>query len=109
MKNAIDWASRPYGNNSFDGKPVAVISASPGMFGGYAAQEQLKQVLLALNTRLIVQPAVMVGSAHQKFDQDGNLTDPDAEKFMKQLLANLVASATLISASKHMIVQPINA
>jgi chromate reductase len=45
LKNAIDWASRPYGHNSFDGKPTAVMSASPSLFGGIAAQDQLKQVL----------------------------------------------------------------
>jgi chromate reductase len=89
LKNAIDWASRPYGHNSFNGKPVAVISATPGAFGGVAAQDQLKQVLLALNARLVVQPAVVVASAHQKFDRNGNLTDQDTKQFLTQLLAEL--------------------
>jgi chromate reductase len=43
LKNAIDWASRPYGDNSFDGKPVAIMSASPGMLGGVRAQYHLRQ------------------------------------------------------------------
>jgi len=90
LKNAIDWASRPYGHNSFDGKPVAVMSAATGMFGGVAAQDQLKQVLLALNMHLVTQPAVIVTSVQDKFDLDNELTDPDAKQFMKQLLANLV-------------------
>ena len=60
-------------------KAVAVISATPGAFGGVAAQDQLKQVLLAVNTHLVVTPAVIVASAHQKFDQQGNLTDEDTK------------------------------
>ena len=90
LKNAIDWGSRPYGQNSFNGKPVAVISASPGTFGGVGAQDQLKQVLLALNMHLVSQPAVIVISAHDKIDSDGNLTDPITTQFFTQLLANLV-------------------
>jgi chromate reductase len=50
LKNAIEWASRPYAQNSFDGKPTAVMSASPGLFGGVRAQEHLKQDLVAVNT-----------------------------------------------------------
>jgi chromate reductase len=90
LKNAIDWASRPYGHNSFDAKPVAVMSAATGMLGGVAAQDQLKQVLLTVNMRLVTQPAVIVTFAQHKFDLDSELTDPDAKQFMRQLLANLV-------------------
>jgi chromate reductase len=97
LKNAIDWASRPYGDNSFDGKPVAVLSATPGFFGGTAAQDQLKQVLMALNMHPITQPAVIVTSAQEKFDPDGNLTDPNARLFIKLLLANLVGFARKLS------------
>ncbi len=106
LKNAIDWASRPYGHNSFDGKPVAVISASPGMFGGIAAQDQLKQVLLALNMHLVTQPATIVASAHQKFDSDGNLTDTDTKRFMEQCLANLVALARKLARTDRALVAP---
>lgn len=90
LKNAIDWASRPRGHNSFDDKPVAVMSASTGIFGGVAAQDQLKQVLMAMNMRVIAQPAVILASAHKKFDVNGELVDADAKQFMKSLLANLV-------------------
>jgi chromate reductase len=97
LKNAIDWGSRPYGQNSFNGKPVAVISASPGTFGGVGAQDQLKLVLLALNMHLVSQPAVIVTSAHDKIDSDGNLTDPITTQFFTQLLANLVKFARKFS------------
>ncbi len=109
LKNAIDWASRPYGRNSFNGKAVAVISATPGAFGGVAAQDQLKQVLLALNTRLVVTPAVIVASAHQKFDQQGNLTDEDTKQFLAGLLSNLTEQARLTSRSRLSTVENIAA
>ena len=101
LKNAIDWASRPYGHNSFDGKSVAVMSAATGMFGAVAAQDQLKQVLLALNMCLVAQPAVIVTSAQHKFDLDNELTDPDTKHFMKQLLANLVDLTRKLSQSEE--------
>jgi len=100
LKNAIDWASRPYGHNSFNGKPVAVMSATPGLFGGVSAQDQLKQVLLALNMRVVAQPAVIVTSAHEKFDINHELTDADAKQFMKQLLTNLVDLTRRITQSE---------
>ena len=95
LKNAIDWASRPYGHNSFEGKPTAVISASPGLFGGLAAQDQLKQVLLALNIRLVVQPAVIVTSVQQKIDEEGGILDPNTKQFLQQLITNIVNLARL--------------
>ena len=101
LKNAIDWASRPYGHNSFNGKPVAVISAAPGMFGGVSAQDQLKQVLLALNMHVVAQPAVIVTSVHEKFDMNHELTDADAKQFMTQLLANLVNLTRRLTQSEE--------
>ena len=110
LKNAIEWASRPYGHNSFNGKPVAVISATTGMFGGVAAQDHLKQVLMALNMHLVTQPAVHVTSAQLKFDLHNNLTDPDAKQFMKQLLANLVdLTRTLKHSEESLLMGPIAA
>lgn len=101
LKNAIDWASRPYGHNSFNGKPVAVMSAAPGLFGGVSAQDQLKQVLLALNMHVVAQPAVIVTSVHEKFDMNHELTDADAKQFMKQLLANLVNLTRRLTQSEE--------
>ena len=106
LKNAIDWASRPYGHNSFDGKPVAVISASPGLFGGIGAQDQLKHVLLALNTRLVTQPQVIVTSAHQKIDQDANILDPNTKQFATQLITNLVNFTRRITQPQPTFVAP---
>jgi chromate reductase len=101
LKNAIDWASRPHGHNSFDGKPVAVMSAAPGMFGGVAAQDQLKQVLLALNMHVVAQPAVIVASVDRKLDLNNELIDADAKQFMRKLLTNLVDLARRLARSEE--------
>ena len=106
LKNAIDWASRPYGKNSFDGKPTAVMSASPTLFGGVAAQDHLKQVLLALNTRIVTQPAVIVSMAHEKFDENGNLLDSNTQLFLRQLITNLVNTARQFSRAEQTFIAP---
>lgn len=91
LKNAIDWASRPYGDNSFEGKTVAVMSASTGMLGGARAQYQLRQVFVFLNMHPLNRPEVFVTFANQKFDEKGKLTDEKTKEFIKQLLQALVA------------------
>jgi chromate reductase len=93
LKNAIDWASRPYSDNSFDGKPVALMGASPGMFGTVRAQYHLRQVLVSLNMHAVNRPEVFVGLAREKFDASGNLTDEKTEELVARLLANLVSLA----------------
>ena len=89
LKNAIDWASRPYGDNPFDGKPVAIMSASIGMLGGARAQYHLRQIFVFLNMYPINGPEVIVTFAHDKFDSQGRLIDQNTQKFLKQLLLNL--------------------
>jgi len=93
LKNAIDWASRPPGDNSFDGKPVAMMSASIGMLGGARAQYQLRQVFVTLNMYPLNKPEVFVTFANQKFDDKGNLLDEKTKELMGNLLENLVAWA----------------
>jgi chromate reductase, NAD(P)H dehydrogenase (quinone) len=90
LKNAIDWASRPYGDNPFDGKPVAIMSASPGMLGGANAQFHLRQTCVFLNMYPINKPLVIVTFAQDKFDANGKLVDNNTKKFLRQLLDNLV-------------------
>lgn len=90
LKNAIDWASRPYGDNSWDGKPVAVMSASIGLLGGARAQYHLRQSLVFLNMHALNQPEVMIANAAQKFDENGNLTDEETRKRIRQLIEALV-------------------
>src|SRR4249920_1743990 len=74
LKNAIDWASRPYGDNAWNGKPVAVMGASLGMLGTARAQYHLRQVFVFLDMDALNQPEVMI-NASKSFDDQGNLTD----------------------------------
>jgi chromate reductase len=90
LKNAIDFASRPYGDNPFNDKPVAIMSASIGMLGGARAQYHLRQMFVFLNMHPVNGPEVIVTSAQNKFDSNGNLIDENTRNFLKQLLQNLV-------------------
>lgn len=91
LKNAIDWASRPYGDNSFEGKPVAIMSASTGLFGGSRAQYHLRQVLVFLNMYPLNRPEVFIMLADRKIDAEGRVTDEETKKRIGQLLEALVA------------------
>jgi chromate reductase len=91
LKNAIDWASRPYGDNSFEGKPAAIMSASTGMLGGARSQYHLRQILVFLDMHPVNKPEVFVNFAAQKIDEQGNLTDEATRGIIKQLLESLVA------------------
>lgn len=90
LKNAIDVASRPYGDSAWNGKPVALMSASVGLFGGGRAQYHLRQSFVFLNMFAVTQPEVMIPAAQDKFDEGGNLTDETSKRLIKQLLQNLV-------------------
>src|SRR4030066_422886 len=90
LKNAIDWASRPYGDNSFEAKPVAIMSASIGMLGGARAQNHLRQTFVFLNMHPFNRPEVLVAFAKEKFDENGRLKDEMSKKFIKELLEGLV-------------------
>ena len=90
LKNAIDWASRPYGDSAWNGKPVAVMGASVGSIGTARAQYHLRQTFVFLNMYAVNQPEVMLGNAHKHFDQDGKLTDETAKNLIRQLLEELV-------------------
>ena len=91
LKNAIDWASRPYGDSAWDGKPVAIMGASPGRFGTARAQYHLRQCFVFLNMRALCQPELMIADASDKFDDQGNLVDQDTRDRIKKLVEALVA------------------
>jgi chromate reductase, NAD(P)H dehydrogenase (quinone) len=89
LKNAIDWASRPYGQSAWTGKPVAVMGASAGNLGAARAQYHLRQTFVFLDIYAVNQPEVMIGSAYEKFDKEGNLGDEKAKELIAKLLQNL--------------------
>lgn len=93
LKNALDWGSRPYGDNAWDNKPVAIMGASPGMQGTARAQYHLRQVFVYLNMYPLNQPEVMIGSVHDKFDAKGSLTDPKTRQKIAELLTTLTIYA----------------
>jgi len=93
LKNAIDWASRPYGDSAWAGKPVAVMGASIGALGTARAQYHLRQCFVFLDMDPVNQPEVMIGGAQQRFDPQGNLTDETSRKLITELLGALAEKA----------------
>jgi chromate reductase len=91
LKNAIDWASRPYGDNAWDGKPVAIMGASPGSLGTARAQYHLRQTFVFLNMYPLNRPEVMISNAAQRFDAQGHLADGGLRTRIRQLLEALAA------------------
>jgi chromate reductase len=98
LKNAIDWASRPP-DQPFDGKPIAIMGASPGRLGSARAQYHLRQCFVFLNGLVLNKPEVMIGGAGQLFDDDLRLTDDKTSEMIQRLLASLAEHAARASAS----------
>lgn len=90
LKNVIDWASRPYGDSAWEGKPALIMGASSGAIGTARMQYHLRQTMVFLNMFPLNKPEVMIGNAASKFDDSGNLTDEKTREFIKQAVAALV-------------------
>ena len=90
LKNAIDWASRPYGDSAWNGKPAAIMGASIGGIGTARMQYHLRQIMVFLNMFPLNQPEVMISNATEKFDAEGNLTDEPTKEFIASQLKALV-------------------
>ena len=90
LKNTIDWLSRPPRGSALNGKPVALMGASPGVTGTARSQSQLRQAFVFTNSYAMPQPEVLVGRAHEKFDAEGRLTDEVTRKFIGQFLDQFV-------------------
>ena len=86
LKNAIDVASRPYGHTRWDGKPGAVVSASPGAIGGFGANQHLRQSLVFLNVPPLQQPETYLGHADKLFDEAGKLVNDKTREFLEKLM-----------------------
>jgi chromate reductase len=83
LKNAIDWCSRPYGQNAFAGKPVAICGASPGAIGTACAQQNLRSILGYLDTILLGQPEVYFQFKEGIIDDEGNIDNDNTRKFLQ--------------------------
>jgi chromate reductase len=90
LKNALDWASRPFPDNAFKGKPVAVVGASTGLFGAVWAQAETRKVLGIIGAD-VLDGELPVGQASGAFGDDGHLVEPDLRNALEELLGVLAA------------------
>ncbi len=86
LKNAIDVASRPYGKSSFLGKPVGIVSNSPGPLGGVSAAKHLQNILPGISGPIMGQPETYLNGIGDAFDETGNLTKESLQKVLQQYL-----------------------
>lgn len=86
LKNAIDWASRPWGQNSFTHKPSGIIGASPGSIGTAVAQQSLRGVLAFCNSPLFNEQEAYITFKPEVFGEDGQVNDKDTEAFLRSYL-----------------------
>ena len=93
LKNALDWASRPWPDNSLRGKPVYLIGASTGLFGAVWAQAELRKILATIGANVIVNE-LAVGQAHDAFDGAGPLGDRELRARLSEGVAALSEAAT---------------
>lgn len=87
LKNAIDWASRPYGTNSFTGKPTAVIGTSPGAIGTAVAQQNLRSVLGFCNAPQMNAPEAYIRFTPDLITDDGKVTNEGTADFLRNYMA----------------------
>jgi chromate reductase len=88
LKNALDWASRPFPESAFRGKPTTVIGASTGLFGAVWAQAETRKVLGIVGAD-VLDGELPVGTAHTAFGDDGHLLEPDLRNALDELLGVL--------------------
>ncbi len=91
LKNALDHASRPYGQNAWAGKPAGVLGASIGATGTALAQQHLRNVLAYLDVPTLAQPEVFIQVKEGLFDEKGNLANPGTTKFLQGFTDRYVA------------------
>lgn len=101
LKNAIDWASRPYGKSSWAGKPAAVCGTSQGAIGTAVAQAHLKQIIAGyLDMPLLGQPEMYVAYKEESFDADHNVTNDATKKFLQGFVDKFASWVDLHTTAK---------
>jgi chromate reductase len=96
LKNAIDWASRPWGDNSFIHKPSAVIGTSPGKLGTAVAQQSLRSVLGYLNSPQMNAPEAYIQYQPDVFTEDGEVLDESTARFLRDFMEEFGAHVRLV-------------
>ena len=96
LKNAIDWASRPYGKNSFTRKPSAVIGTSPGKIGTAVAQQHLRSILAFCNSPLMnaIEAYIQFGKGYGLITEDGQVSDDSTREFLQNYMAEFTIDRT---------------
>lgn len=97
MKNAIDWGSRPFAKGALLGKPVLVLTSSPGSTGGIRAQAQVRESLSAAGARVVSYPHLAIPNVGDKI-KDGAFTDEKTQKFLQGGVAALIKEIRLLAA-----------
>lgn len=95
LKNAIDIGSRPFGENSWAGKPAAIISYSPGAMGAFGANHHLRQSLVFLNVPAMQQPEAYIGNAQQLVGADGRIASESTRVFLSGFMASFASWMSL--------------
>jgi chromate reductase len=91
LKNAIDVGSRPYGHSVWQGKPGAIVTASPGRTGGFGANHQLRQAVVFLNVPTMQLPEVYLGNVDKVIDDAGQLTDDRTRALLRKFMESFAA------------------
>lgn len=94
LKNALDWGSRPYGQNAWKHLPAGIVGATPYNLGTFGAQHHLRQVLTYLDMPTLQQPEFYLEQAGEKFDQNGQLIDPHTQEKVDQFWQIFITFAT---------------
>lgn len=97
LKNAIDWISRPFGETSFEGKPVGIVGASVTPNGTALAQAHLRAIMLFQNAKVLGQPEVYVANAHEVFDAEGKVI---SDRWLKNFQQFINAFAVWVEREK---------
>jgi len=106
LKNAIDHASRPYGQNAWAGKPAGVIGASIGAAGTALAQQHLRNMLAYLDVPALGQPEVFITVREGFFDESGNIASEDTRRFLQGWMDRYVAWVKLIVQGQSQTARP---
>jgi chromate reductase, NAD(P)H dehydrogenase (quinone) len=91
LKNALDWASRPYGKNAWAGKPAGIMGTAGGAIGTAMAQQHLRNILSYLDVPMFGQPEVFIQFTPGLVDPDGNITNDGTRKFLQGFIDRYVA------------------
>ncbi len=90
LKNALDVASRPYGENKWEGKPALIASQSPGAISGFGANHHLRQMMTFLDVPVVQQPEVYIAHTDKLFDENGGFLKEGTEEFLQSAIDTFV-------------------